>query len=97
MPAAEPIANPPSASFSVSQPALQSVERCVQNALAIAAGFGRRNFWMLKASIASCQSAIAAKKTTIAGIQLAARVRISLTTVPRGVGWRTTLTEPSPP
>ena len=32
----------------VSQPALQSVERCVQNALAIDPGFGSRNFWMLK-------------------------------------------------
>ena len=75
MPSDEPITKPPSASFSVSQPALQSRLRCVQNDETIAHGFGSRNFWMLKTSIEICQTAIAAKKTTIAGTQSAIRLR----------------------
>src|SRR5471032_626462 len=69
MPRAEPIAKTPRASFSVSQPALESSWRWVQQACTIAQGFGSRNFWMLKISIESCQAAIPAAKTTIAGIQ----------------------------
>ena len=96
IPKPEPIANPPRASFSVSQPALASAERCVQKAETIAPGFGRRNFWMLKAWIESCQTTIASRKTTIAGTQSASFVRTVVTTVPRGVGCATTVI-PSPP
>src|SRR5437764_5189788 len=40
IPSADPTANPPSASLRVSHPALQSIPRCVQNALTIDHGFG---------------------------------------------------------
>ena len=75
IPSPDPIANPMSASFSVSQPALHSVERCVQNALAIDPGFGSKNFWMLKTSIATCQTTMPRQKTTIAGIHSTIRAR----------------------
>ena len=79
---AEPIANPRSASFSVSQPAFHSVERCVQNALAIEPGFGNRNFWMLKTSIDACQTTMPRQKTAIAGIQSTTRARTVMPSPP---------------
>ena len=75
IPRLEPITNPPRASFSVSQPALHKGWRCVQEAWTIAHGFGSRKRWMLKISIESCQTAIPAKNTRIAGIQSRRRDR----------------------
>src|ERR671933_589532 len=45
-----PIAKPPTASWNVNQPALQSVCRSSQNAVAISVGFGSRKRWTFSAA-----------------------------------------------
>ena len=88
--APEPSRNPPKASWNVYQPAWRSSCLSVQNADAIAVGFGSRNCWTSSHTITPCQSPTIPTRMITAGNQSTSRRPTRLPRPPRGIGWTAT-------
>src|ERR687884_1996782 len=93
-----PIAKPPSASWKVNQPALQSAGRSSQKVEAISVGFGSRKRCTWKALTRPCHATSPSTSTAAAGAQSVTRRPTVRARAPRaGVGWTPTALTPRAP
>src|ERR671933_1333840 len=94
----QPIAKPPSASWKVNQPALQSACRSSQKVEAISVGFGSRKRCTWKALTRPCQATSPRTSTAAAGAQSVTRRPTVRASAPRaGVGCTPTALTPRAP